>query len=213
MILLIDNYDSFVHNLARYLRRLGCQTLVVRNDQVDLGQLSQCPPQAIVLSPGPSTPDAAGCCLEVVRSLAPHVPLLGICLGHQVICQALGAAVVRAPQPMHGRASRIEHDQQGLFAGLPNPMTVGRYHSLVVDPPSVPGCLRTTAWGPRGEVMAVVHRRWPLFGLQFHPESILTECGYRLLARFLQLAGLTDDQPLPDPLPSLRDELSERGGR
>ncbi|HEX5104995.1 MAG TPA: aminodeoxychorismate/anthranilate synthase component II [Pirellulaceae bacterium] len=190
MILLIDNYDSFVHNLARYLRRMGQETLVVRNTEIDVAGIEELAPQAVVLSPGPCTPNEAGCSLNVVRSLGASVPILGVCLGHQTIGAALGAKVVRAPQPVHGRASLVRHDGAGVFAGLPSPLTVGRYHSLIVDPATLPEDLVPTAWSDEGVVMALAHRRWPLVGVQFHPESILTECGYELLANFLRLAGL-----------------------
>jgi anthranilate synthase/aminodeoxychorismate synthase-like glutamine amidotransferase len=197
MILLIDNYDSFVHNLARYLRRLGVETQVVRNDAIDVAAIRQLKPQAIVLSPGPCTPTEAGCSLDVVRELGAEIPLLGVCLGHQTIGAALGGRIVRAGRPMHGRTSLIEHDRTGLFEQLPNPMTVGRYHSLVIDPQTFPAELRVTATTTGGTIMAVAHRQWPLFGVQFHPESILTEGGYALLANFLRLAGIEPKMPLP----------------
>jgi anthranilate synthase/aminodeoxychorismate synthase-like glutamine amidotransferase len=190
MILLIDNYDSFVHNLARYIRRLGQETLIVRNTEIDVAGIEQLAPQAIVLSPGPCTPNEAGCSLAVVQSLGASIPILGVCLGHQTIGAALGANIVRASQPVHGRESLVRHDGAGVFAGLPNPLTVGRYHSLVVDPATLPNDLVPTAWSDDGVVMALAHRRWPLVGLQFHPESILTQCGYELLTKFRRLAGL-----------------------
>ncbi len=185
MILLIDNYDSFVHNLARYFRRLGQETVVHRNDAIDVGAVRAMQPQAIVLSPGPCTPNETGCCLDVVRELHAELPILGVCLGHQAIAAALGGSVVRATEPMHGRASDIHHDGQDLFAGLPNPLRGCRYHSLVVDESSLPSCLRVSARTADGIVMAIQHRELPVVGLQFHPESILTNGGDALLAGFL----------------------------
>jgi anthranilate synthase/aminodeoxychorismate synthase-like glutamine amidotransferase len=190
MILVIDNYDSFVHNLARYLQRLGHATVVVRNDEITRREVLSFRPDAIVLSPGPCTPAEAGCSLDLVRGVAGRIPILGVCLGHQTIASALGGSVVRADEPMHGRASGIEHTGEGLFAGLPNPLVVGRYHSLIVEEASLPSDLRVTARTSDGTVMALEHRRWPVFGVQFHPESILTECGHALLANFLRLAGI-----------------------
>lgn len=197
MILLIDNYDSFVHNLARYFERLGQKTHVVRNDAVDVAAIAALRPAAMVLSPGPCTPNEAGCSLAVVRHFAGEIPLLGVCLGHQVIAAALGGSVVRATEPVHGRASRIRHGNRGLFADLPDPLVVGRYHSLIVDELSLPDELAVTARTEEGIVMAIEHRRWPLFGVQFHPESILTEHGYELLAAFLERAGIAAAEPLP----------------
>jgi len=191
MLLLIDNYDSFVHNLARYFQRLGQETLVVRNDAIDVAQVRRLRPAAMVLSPGPCTPNQAGASLELVRALHTELPMLGVCLGHQIIAQALGGSVVRAPAPVHGQTSAIEHDGTGLFADLPSPLTVCRYHSLVVEAASLPELLRPTAMTNDGLVMAYEHKDAPLFGVQFHPESILTEGGYELLANFLRLAENT----------------------
>jgi anthranilate synthase component II len=190
MLLLIDNYDSFVHNLARYFQRLGQKTVVVRNDAIDAEEARRMRPEALVLSPGPCAPEQAGASLGVIRELSGELPMLGVCLGHQSIAQALGAAIVRAPRPWHGQASRIEHAGAGLFSGLAAPMTVGRYHSLVVDAESLPATLRPTAWTEDGLLMAFEHTELPLYGVQFHPESILTDGGYELLANFLRLAGL-----------------------
>jgi anthranilate synthase/aminodeoxychorismate synthase-like glutamine amidotransferase len=190
MLLLIDNYDSFAHNLARYFERLGVATHVVRNDAIDVAGVRSLRPTAIVLSPGPCTPREAGVSLEVVRALHAEVPMLGVCLGHQVIAEALGGEIVRARVPVHGRTSAVVHKGTGLFAGLPSPLVVGRYHSLVVEPASLPAELRATAWTDDGVLMAFEHLRRPIFGVQFHPESILTECGYELLANFLRLAGV-----------------------
>jgi anthranilate synthase/aminodeoxychorismate synthase-like glutamine amidotransferase len=190
LVLLIDNYDSFVHNLARYLRRLGQETVVCRNDTIDVPAVRQLRPAAIVLSPGPCTPNETGCCLDIVRQLHQEVPLLGVCLGHQTIAAALGGTVVRAAEPMHGRASQIFHDGRGVFADLPNPLRACRYHSLVVDESSLPECLHVCARTADGTVMAIRHVQWPVVGLQFHPESILTDCGEALLAAFLRQCGL-----------------------
>jgi anthranilate synthase/aminodeoxychorismate synthase-like glutamine amidotransferase len=190
MLLLIDNYDSFAHNLARYFTRLGQTTQVVRNDNIDVAGVRAMRPAAIVISPGPCTPRQAGASLEIVRRLHEVVPMLGVCLGHQVIAEALGAQIVRARVPVHGQESHVEHDGSGVFAGVPSPLAVGRYHSLVVAPDSLPRSLRTTAWTADRVLMAFQHNHLPLFGVQFHPESILTEHGYDLLANFLGLAGL-----------------------
>jgi anthranilate synthase/aminodeoxychorismate synthase-like glutamine amidotransferase len=198
MLLLIDNYDSFVFNLARYFTRLGQETVVVRHDALDAAAVRQMRPAAVVLSPGPCTPQEAGCSLEVVRQLHREVPILGVCLGHQAIAAALGGRVVRAAEPMHGRTSEILHDGAGVFAGLPNPLTACRYHSLVVGENSLPPELEVTARTKDGVVMAIAHRRFPTIGVQFHPESILTEAGYPLLANFLHMAGVTVATPLPE---------------
>jgi anthranilate synthase component 2/para-aminobenzoate synthetase component 2 len=205
MLLLIDNYDSFVHNLARYFQRLGQQTLVVRNDAADVAEIERLAPAAIVLSPGPCTPTEAGCSLDVVRHFTGRLPILGVCLGHQTIAAALGGRIVRGSEPMHGRATAIKHDGRSIFAGLPNPLTVGRYHSLVVDAGALPAQLAVTARSSDGTVMALAHREHPVVGVQFHPESILTECGLEMLAAFLRLAGL----PTPSPLPLLDRERPE----
>ncbi len=188
-MLLIDNYDSFVHNLARYFARLGQETRVVRNDAIDADEVRRLRPAAVVFSPGPCTPREAGASLEIVRALYAEVPFLGVCLGHQVIAEALGGRIVRAPLPVHGQASQILHDAAGLFAGVPSPMRVGRYHSLVVESATLPVELLPTAWTEDGVLMAFEHTRYPVYGVQFHPESILTEHGYELLTNFLELAG------------------------
>jgi anthranilate synthase component 2 len=190
MILLLDNYDSFVYNLDRYLQRLGQTTLVVRSDSISVDSISRLNVAAIVISPGPKAPNDAGCSLEVIRKLGKHVPILGVCLGHQAIGQAFGAKVVRAPAPCHGKTSVIEHMNIGLFRDVPSPTKVGRYHSLVLDRDSIPDCLETTAWSEDGLVMGVQHRDLPVYGLQFHPESILTDHGYNYLRSFLRLAGI-----------------------
>jgi anthranilate synthase/aminodeoxychorismate synthase-like glutamine amidotransferase len=209
MILLVDNRDSFVHNLARYLELLGQPTKVVRNDAIDVAGVRSIAPDAVVFSPGPCTPREAGASLEIARSLHRELPMLGVCLGHQVIAESLGGRVVRARRPRHGQASAVEHIGDGIFAGIPSPFQAGRYHSLVVEPASLPACLRPTAWSDEGELMAFQHVSLPVFGVQFHPESILTEHGLVLLANFLGLArfnAISDDAVLPPselPQPSL----------
>lgn len=188
MILLIDNYDSFVFNLARYFEELGERVAVVRNDAIDLATLRERDPKALVLSPGPCTPAEAGISVAAVRALAGEVPILGVCLGHQCIGEAFGADVVRASRPMHGKLSWVQHRETGLFAGLPQPLRATRYHSLVLAADSVSPPLHTTAWTEDGEVMAVEHTEAPIWGVQFHPEAILTQAGHALLANFLALA-------------------------
>ncbi len=198
MILLIDNYDSFVHNLARYFERLGQDTLVVRNDATSAADIRRLEPLAIVISPGPCTPSEAGCSVSVVRELAARTPILGICLGHQAIAAASGAHIVRAAEPRHGRTSLVTHDASPLFAGVPSPFSACRYHSLVVDEQSLPAELQVTARADDASIMGVAHATLPLFGLQFHPEAALSEHGYRLLANFLTLAGCHVDADIPD---------------
>lgn len=198
MILLIDNYDSFVFNLARYLTQLGHRTRVVRNTAIDVAGVRAMRPRAMVLSPGPCTPRQAGCSLELVRQLHREMPILGVCLGHQAIAEALGGRVVRANEPVHGRTSPVYHDGRGVFAGLSNPVVACRYHSLVVDEASLPDCLEVSARTRGGVLMGLRHRTLPVVGLQFHPESILTETGYRLLAGWLRLAGLETPRSLPE---------------
>jgi anthranilate synthase/aminodeoxychorismate synthase-like glutamine amidotransferase len=187
MIVLIDNYDSFVHNLARYFRRLGQATLVVRNDAVDLNGIRALRPRGLAISPGPCTPNEAGISLDVVRELAGELPLLGVCLGHQVIVQAFGGEIVRAPEPVHGRASLVCHDNSPLFSGIGNPFSACRYHSLVASRDSLPPGLHVTAWTDDGTIMAVQHGTLPVYGLQFHPESVLTRDGLKLLSNFTKL--------------------------
>jgi anthranilate synthase/aminodeoxychorismate synthase-like glutamine amidotransferase len=193
MILLIDNYDSFVHNLARYFRRLGQETRVVRNDQISAREVEQIRPEAIVLSPGPCAPPQAGCCLSVVQELHATVPILGVCLGHQVIATAFGGEIIRAREPVHGRASAIHHDGSGVFVGLPPSVLVARYHSLVACPKTLPGCLRVNASLEDGTIMAIEHREFPVVGLQFHPESVLTQHGYQVLQSFLAIANVATE--------------------
>jgi len=208
MILLVDNYDSFVYNLARYFERLGHSTRVVRNTAIDAAGLRAAAPQAIVLSPGPCTPQQAGCSLEVVRAFHAELPILGVCLGHQAIAAALGGRVVRAGEPVHGRSSPVWHDGRGVFAGLPNPIVAARYHSLVVEEASLPACLEVSARTDDATIMALRHREFPVVGLQFHPESILTDMGYALLAGFLRVAGL----PVPAEVPAIEGELKKDEG-
>ncbi len=185
MILVIDNYDSFVHNLARYVRELGFPTETVRCDTLSVDEIAAREPSHIVISPGPCTPNEAGVCVPLVRRLGPVVPILGVCLGHQCIGQAFGGQIVRARRPMHGMASQIAHDGEGVFAGLPDPLLGGRYHSLVVEAADLPDELVVTARSEEGEIMALRHREHPIVGLQFHPESVLTEHGHALLRAFL----------------------------
>lgn len=197
MILLIDNYDSFVFNLARYLEELGCRTRVARNDELTVAEVERLAPSAIVLSPGPCTPNEAGICIEVVRRLGDRVPILGVCLGHQAIGAAFGAEIIRAPEPVHGRISLIRHDAVGLFAGLPNPLRATRYHSLIVAAETLSPELRVTAWTEDHLPMALQHSRHPIFGVQFHPESVLTQSGHSILRNFLQFAGIEASAPPP----------------
>ena len=197
MILLLDNYDSFVHNLARYVRELGAVPVVRRNDRVTLAEIEALAPSHIIISPGPCSPAEAGVSTEVVRRFGARIPILGVCLGHQCIGAAYGAEIVRAGRPMHGKASRIHHDATGIFAGIPSPFHATRYHSLVIAPASLPAALRVTATAEDGEIMAVAHREHPVVGVQFHPESALTEHGYWLLDAFLH-PGRARSAPLPD---------------
>jgi anthranilate synthase component II len=185
MILLIDNYDSFVYNLARYVRELGETPLVRRHDAIGVEDIFALAPSHIIISPGPCSPKEAGISTEVVRQVGPSIPVLGVCLGHQCIGAAYGGEIVRAGVPMHGKTSRIHHTGVGLFSGLPTPFSATRYHSLVIAPASVPPSLQVTATSEDGEIMAVQHAEHPVYGVQFHPESVLTEHGYRLLDHFL----------------------------
>ena len=190
MLLMIDNYDSFTFNLVQYFGELGEDVRVIRNDEMTLAALRALRPSAIVISPGPGTPDDAGVSLEVLQRLGGEVPVFGVCLGHQSIGQAFGGKVIRAKQIMHGKTSPIRHAGKGVFAGLPNPFEATRYHSLVVEQSSLPDCLEVTAWtehadGSIDEIMGLRHRTLPIEGVQFHPESILTEHGHAMLRNFL----------------------------
>jgi anthranilate synthase component II len=187
MFLLIDNYDSFTYNLWHYLGELGAEVVVQRNDAVSVADALALRPQGVIISPGPSDPDHAGICLELIAK-AGGVPILGVCLGHQAIGQAFGGKVVRAPVPMHGKLSAIRHDNRGVFEGLPNPFQATRYHSLIIDRASLPAALSITAETADGIIMGVQHRERPVHGVQFHPESIASEGGHRLLKNFLALA-------------------------
>jgi len=192
MLLMIDNYDSFTYNLVQYLGELGQQVQVYRNDQITLDEIATLAPERIVLSPGPCTPTEAGVSLATITAFADKIPLFGVCLGHQSIGQAFGGHIVRAAQVMHGKTSAVYHRGQGTFAALPSPFTVVRYHSLVIEKATLPDCLEVTAWtetpeGMLDEIMGVRHKTWPVEGVQFHPESILTEHGLALLRNVLNL--------------------------
>jgi anthranilate synthase component 2 len=186
MILLLDHEDSFVFNLARYVEELGATARVVRADAITVREIAALAPERIVLSPGPCTPDECPLAIEVIHALGVTIPLLGVCLGHQCIAQAYGAKIVRAREPRHGMTSPIRHDGRGVFAGITSPFDATRYHSLVVSPESVPPKLEVTAFTDAGEIMGVRHRMHPVEGVQFHPESVLTEHGYRLMENFLR---------------------------
>ncbi len=185
MILMIDNYDSFTFNLVQYLGQLGCDVLVHRNDEITIEEIETMSPEAIFLSPGPCTPKEAGVTVEVIRKFHETVPIMGICLGHQALGYAFGADIVRAGRLMHGKTSPVLHDGRTIFKGLPNPLTAGRYHSLLVDRETLPPCLEVSAETEEGEIMGLRHRDYPVEGVQFHPESVLTPNGKRLLKNFL----------------------------
>lgn len=204
MILVIDNYDSFVHNLARYVRELGGKAVVRRHDAVTLDEVAALAPSHIILSPGPCTPREAGVSVELVRRFGPTIPILGVCLGHQCIGAAYGAEIVRAERPVHGKTSSVTHDGSSIFAGLPSPLRATRYHSLVISRASLPAELRVTASAEAGEIMAVAHTEHPVIGVQFHPESAATEYGYAMLDRFLRGADSR-----PGALPRRADGGSE----
>ena len=219
MILVIDNYDSFVHNLARYFRQLGCQTIVKRNDAVDLDWVREHKPEAIVISPGPGTPNQAGCSVEMVKAFGATIPILGICLGHQAIVQGLGGAITLAHEPMHGRQSQITHVGSPMFGQINSTFVAGRYHSLIANVKDLPADLKVTAQTDDGTIMAVEHQQWPVVGLQFHPESVLTECGYQLLSNFLSIVNIEHSMnSLPEsplgkwatPVSSSNDEPNPR---
>jgi len=190
MLLLIDNYDSFTYNLVHYLGELGAEAKVVRNDAMTVDEVIAARPQAVVLSPGPCTPNEAGICLELIVRAGASIPIMGVCLGHQSIGQAYGGKVIRAPEPMHGKLSTIRHRGKGVFAGLPDRFEVTRYHSLIVERSSLPPELEVTAETSDGLVMGLAHKRHAVHGVQFHPESIASEAGHDLLANFLRIAGM-----------------------
>ena len=186
LVLVIDNYDSFTYNLEQYLGELGEDVMVRRNDEITLAEIAPLSPVAVVLSPGPGTPSDAGICKDLLVELGPTLPILGVCLGHQCLGEAFGGTVRRASQVMHGKVSRVTHAEQSVFRGIPSPFAATRYHSLVVDRENLPADLEVTAWTDDGTVMGLRHRQYPLAGVQFHPEAILTEHGHELLANFLQ---------------------------
>ena len=188
MYVLIDNYDSFTYNLFHYLKELGVDVVVHRNDAIAVDRVVDADPEGVVLSPGPCTPNEAGICLELVTAAAGRLPILGVCLGHQAIGQAFGGTVVRAPQVMHGKVSAIQHRSSDVFAGLPSPFEATRYHSLVVDRAGLPDCLEVTAETDDGLIMGLAHKELPVYGVQFHPESIASEHGHALLENFIRLS-------------------------
>ena len=188
MLLLIDNYDSFTYNLFQYLSELGEEVVVIRNNKTTLEEIEKMKPQRIVISPGPSTPLQAGISNEVIRHFSPRLPILGVCLGHQCIGYSYGGSIGPAKKIMHGKSSLIHHNSQGVFAGLPNPLTAIRYHSLVVRREGLPDCLEVTAWTDDDTIMGLRHRHYPVEGIQFHPESFMTEAGKELLQNFLSLS-------------------------
>jgi len=190
MILVIDNYDSFTYNLVHYLNELGAETLVHRNDAISVEQALGLKPKGVLLSPGPCTPNEAGICLDLLAAAPEDLPIFGVCLGHQAMGQAFGGKVIRARELMHGKTSPIHHTGKGVFAGLKNPFTATRYHSLCIERETAPEVLEVTAWTDDGEIMGVQHKSRPIHGVQFHPESIATECGHELLANFLDIAGV-----------------------
>jgi anthranilate synthase/aminodeoxychorismate synthase-like glutamine amidotransferase len=186
MILLIDNYDSFTYNLVHYLAELGAETVVKRNDEISISEIEELNPQAIIISPGPCTPNEAGICLDLITAYKDKFPILGVCLGHQAIAQAFGAEIVKAPKPMHGKVDDIKHNGDDMFADIPSPFAATRYHSLIIKNDSLPDELLVTATNNDGDIiMAIRHKTLPIFGLQFHPESIATEHGHQLLRNFL----------------------------
>jgi anthranilate synthase component 2 len=190
MILVIDNYDSFTYNLVHYLNELGAQTSVYRNDALSAEEALGLKPQALLLSPGPCTPDEAGICLDLLTRAPRDLPILGVCLGHQAMGQAEGGKVIRAKTLMHGKTDSIYHNGGGIFRDIPSPFTATRYHSLAIDRSSLPNTLEVTAWTEDGEIMGVQHKDRPMYGVQFHPESIATQYGHEMLANFLDLAGV-----------------------
>ena len=210
VVAVIDNYDSFTWNLVQYLGELGARAAVLRNDAMSAAELHELAPAAVVISPGPCTPDEAGISLDTVRVLGRNTPVLGVCLGHQAIGQALGGAVVRAPRVMHGKTSQVHHSGRGVFAGLPTPLTATRYHSLVVARESLPASLEVTAWTDDGVIMGLRHRELPLEGVQFHPESIATEHGHEMLRTFLVGAGVPLAEQSLEAEPELAGQAAQR---
>lgn len=198
MLIMIDNYDSFTYILVQYFRQLGVEVGVYRNDAITINKLEELSPKGIVISPGPGNPDSAGITLPVIEHFAGKVPLLGVCLGHQAIGQAFGGKVVRADRLMHGKTSLIYHADTGLFAGMPQPFIATRYHSLILDPLTHPSCLKITAWTDQGEIMGIRHQSLPLDGIQFHPESILTEKGHTILKNFIVDYAITTVREVTD---------------
>jgi anthranilate synthase component 2 len=194
MLLVIDNYDSFTYNLVQLLGELGAEPVVRRNDQVTVAEIASGGYHGIVISPGPGEPSGAGVSLATIRELGPRFPILGVCLGHQAIGEAFGGRIVRAPRPIHGKASRVTHDGRGIFAGVPTEIDVARYHSLVIEPRSCPPVLEVTATTADGIIMGVRHRSLPIEGVQFHPESVLTSNGVQILANFVRLCGAAPPQ-------------------
>ncbi len=197
MLLLIDNYDSFTYNLVHYIGELGAACEVIRNDQISTADALAMKPKAIVLSPGPCTPNEAGVCLDLIREAAGKIPILGVCLGHQSIGQAYGGKVIRAPIPMHGKLSTIRHSGEGIFEGLPETFEVTRYHSLIVERKTLPDCLKVTAETDDGLIMGLQHVAHPVHGVQFHPESIASQEGHRILENFLKLSGFKNLKKCP----------------
>ena len=190
MLVMIDNYDSFTFNIVQYFGQLGETVHVHRNDKISLAEIESLRPERLVISPGPCSPEEAGISVSAIKYFAGKIPILGVCLGHQSIGHAFGGTVLRSASLMHGKTSPIHHNGQDLFAGLPNPFLATRYHSLIVDRPTLPDCLETTAWVENGEIMGLRHKELPLWGVQFHPESILTENGMDLLANFLRISSM-----------------------
>lgn len=193
MILVIDNYDSFTFNLVQYIRELGEEVVVKRNDQVSIKEIADLKPDHILISPGPGNPDTAGLSLDIVNEFYRTIPILGVCLGQQTIAQAFGGKVKKAMMPMHGKTSSISHDHQGVFSGLPSPLQVARYHSLIVEESSLPRCLEVSARSEDGEIMAIRHKHFKVEGVQFHPEAILTEYGLTMLANFFNKTNVLKD--------------------
>ncbi|MEQ8333070.1 aminodeoxychorismate/anthranilate synthase component II [Nisaea sp.] len=209
MFILIDNYDSFTYNLWHFLGSLGVDVAVHRNDQITVDEVLALKPSGIVLSPGPRDPNQAGICLELIERAAGTIPIFGVCLGHQSIGQAFGGKITRGPVPMHGKISKVSHPGKGVFEGLPSPFEATRYHSLVVDRASLPNCFEITAETDDGMIMGIQHHELPLHGVQFHPESIASQYGHKLLQNFIRLAGV-DAEPLR-PLDELETELRKTG--